>query len=655
MKRFRLIAFAILWPGFLLATPVDSLQQELRKAADDSLRLILLDEISYLTSANNPHQSIEYAHQAVYMAEKLNNSKIKQQALHILGLNHYRLGNYDKTLDYFRQVLRLFEEENDLKGIARLHNNIGIIYDELNQYEKALSYYFKALEVKRQLADSAEVASTLGNIGFAYQKLGLPDKSYDFLMQALKIDIKEGNQEGLIYTYENLGRLYASLNKADSALFFFDKSLKLLEKTGSQYEQAEVLQSIGSIYLKQTLPKHARNAFEDAIRHANIVKAKKVVKDCYKGIAESYKLEQNWQLAYENFKLYESLKDSIFNEENLQKIGDIESNYQIQQREKEIEILRKDARIQELNLSRNEIVSYYLYSGLFLFFLMILFLYQQYNTKSNSNSLLKKRNNEIATRNAEITDSIRYAKTIQEALLPQEATLKAIFPQSFLYCEARDILNGDFLWVHEQGDFVVWAVVDCTGHGVPGALMTILAHNLLNQIVKTNRQLEPARILQELHRSLRHNMQHDLEAQHPHGMDLGICLYGRSSGLLYYAGARRPLYLMEDGELKVYQTANPTVGNTYAQGVEFRQITLQPRAGSCIYMFTDGITDQFGGPQNKKFLHNRLQELIRNMQHQPPEQQKAVLAEGIMAWRREEEQTDDTLMLGICLPGLDLA
>ncbi|AHM59584.1 protein serine/threonine phosphatase [Flammeovirgaceae bacterium 311] len=638
-------------PYWLGATPVDSLQLAFSKATNDSVRLHLLNELTHHTADQNPHLSIEYAHQTIHLAEKLNSTSIKREGIHILGLNHYRLGNYDKTLEYFRQVLRMFEEEHDIKGIARLHNNIGIIYDELNQYEKALSYYHKALEVKRLLGDSSEVASTLSNIGFAYQKMGLPDKAYAYLMQALSIDQSIGNSNGLIYTYENLGRLYDGLNKADSALYFYNKSLSLLEGTGSQYELAAVLQSIGYVYLKQKSTAEARKAFEQAIEQAEKVKAKKVVKDCYKGIAEAYRQEKNWMLAYEYFKEYEDLKDSIFSEENFQKISDIESNYQIQQREKEIELLRKDARIQELNLSRNEMVSYYLYSGLFLFFLMILFLYQQYKTKNNSNTLLKRRNNEIAFRNAEITDSIRYAKTIQEALLPQESVLKQIFPESFLYCEARDILNGDFFWIHEQDDFVVWAVVDCTGHGVPGALMTVLAQNLLSQIVTSKNKIEPAEILAELHISLRHNMQKGLQEELPHGMDLGICLYGRSSGQLMYAGARRPLYVLEDNELKVYQTSNPTVGNTYAQVTDFRQLTLHPKAGSCVYIFTDGITDQFGGPQNKKFLHNRLQELVRSMKGKSMKEQKDILTRGIQDWRQQEEQTDDNLMLGICLPG----
>ncbi|WP_224996540.1 tetratricopeptide repeat protein [Cesiribacter sp. SM1] len=652
MRRLWLLAFVVLFPNWLGATTVDSLQQELSKAISDSVRLRIINELTHHTADQNPHLSIEYAHQTIHLAEKLGNITIKRQGIHVLGLNHYRLGNYDKTLEYFRQVLRMFEEENDLKGIALLHNNIGIIYDELNQFEKALSYYHKALEVKRMLADSSDVASTLSNIGFAYQKMALPEKAYSYLMQALRIDQSIGNSNGLIYTYQNLGRLYDGLDKADSALFFYHKSLKLLEQTGSQYEHAAVLQCIGNVYLKQKLTARARTAFEQAITQAEKVKAKKVVKDCLKGIAESYKQEKNWMLAYEYFKRYEDLKDSIFSEENFRKISDIESNYQIQRREKEIELLRKDARIQELNLSRNEMVSYYLYSGLFLFFLMILFLYQQYKTKNNSNTLLKKRNNEIASRNAEITDSIRYAKTIQEALLPQEKALKQVFPESFLYCEARDILNGDFFWIHEQDEFVVWAVIDCTGHGVPGALMTILAHNMLSQIVTSQKKLEPSEILKELHCSLRRNMQKGLEADLPHGMDLGVCLYGRKSGKLLYAGARRPIYIMEDDELKIYQTSNPTVGNNYAQAADFRQLNLHPKPGSCVYMFTDGITDQFGGPQNKKFLHNRLQELIRSMKGKSMESQMEILSKGILEWRQQEEQTDDNLMLGIRLPAV---
>jgi serine phosphatase RsbU (regulator of sigma subunit)/Tfp pilus assembly protein PilF len=655
MKRICL--FAILLLGTLLsgtllsqASPIDSLQQALKFAPNDSTRLILLDELTYRSAQFNPHLSLEYAHQTIHLAEKLNHRKIKRQGLHALGLNHYRLGNYDKTLDYFRQVLRMFEEDGDQKGIARLHNNIGILYDELSQSEKALSYFYKALEVKRTIGDSSEVASTLSNIGFAYQKLGLPDKAHAYLMQALAIDQHSGNTDGLVYTYQNLGKLYSSLNKPDSALHYYHSSLSLLDKEGSQYEQSEILLNIGTIHLKMQLPAQARRAFEQALANAATINARKVVKDCYHGLAKAYQQEQNWKLSLLYFEQYENLKDSIFNEENIQKISEIESSYLIQRREKEIELLRKDARIQELNLSRNQMISYYLYSGLFLLFLMILFLYQQYKSKNSSNTLLKQHNKEIASRNTEITDSIRYAKTIQEALLPQEKDLISVFPKSFLFCEARDILNGDFFWIHEQNDLVVWAVVDCTGHGVPGALMTILANNLLNQIVKERGIMEPAHILAELNRSLQYNLQKELHEDLPHSMDLGICLWGRRSGQLMYAGSRRSLYMMEEGELKIFQTANPTMGSPSDFELGFRQVTLHPAPGSCLYLFTDGITDQFGGPHNKKFLHNRLQEVLRGFCGKGAYQQKQELAQALADWRRNEEQTDDMLLMGVCLP-----
>ncbi|EMR04817.1 tetratricopeptide repeat protein [Cesiribacter andamanensis] len=650
MKRLCLLAVFVLGTFLSQASPVDSLQKALKFAPNDSVRLLLLDELTHQASQFNPHLSLEYAHQTIHLAEKLNHRKIKRQGLHALGLNHYRLGNYDKTLDYFRQVLRMFEEDGDQKGIARLHNNIGILYDELNQHEKALSYYYKALEVKRTIGDSTDVASTLCNIGFAYQNMGLPDKAHAHLMQALQIDLDADNKEGLIYTYQNLGKLYASLNKNDSALYYYQSSLALLDEHGSEYEQSEVLLSIGNIHLKRNLPRQARQAYEQALSHAIAIRARKVVKDCYHGLAMAYQKEENWRQSLHYFQEFENLKDSIFNEENIQKISEIESSYLVQRREKEIELLRKDARIQELNLSRNQMISYYLYSGLFLLFLMILFLYQQYKSKNSSNTLLKQHNKEIASRNTEITDSIRYAKTIQEALLPQEANLLHVFPKSFLYCEARDILNGDFFWIHEQNDLVVWAVVDCTGHGVPGALMTILANNLLNQIVKERGIMEPAHILAELNRSLQHNLQKDLKEDLPHSMDLGICLYGRNSGQLLFAGSRRSLYTLEGGELKIYQTPNPMIGSPSEYEMGFRQLTLHPAPGSCLYLFTDGITDQFGGPNNKKFLHNRLQEVLRTMCGKGAYQQKEEIARALADWRQQEEQTDDMLLMGICLP-----
>lgn len=629
----------------------DSLQQMLQDPLSDSLRLRVLNELSYHIAESDLSLSLVFAEEGLELAEKLEERNQQRQILLQMGRNHYRLGNYDKTLGYFRQALHMYEEDGDLKGISKMYNNLGILYQDFEQLELSLEYYERSLELKRQFGDSSLLPSTYCNIGLIYLRLNQAEKARPYFKQALAIDYVLNNRHGLVYTYENLGRMYAQMNLSDSALYTYKKSLSLLDEGKGDYERSTILNSIARIYLQNNQPLKALSYLRESMVFGKKINTRIRLKESYQGLAEAYSMLKDYEKAYHFHQQYIALKDSIFSEENLKRIRDIESNYQIKRREKEIELLKKDALISNLNLSRNNVINNFLYSGLCLFSILIVFLYRQYKAKNSSNNLLKIQNHEISARNDHITSSINYARTIQEAILPQENRLLLHYPDSFVICCPRDIVNGDFYWFYPQPDYCLLAVVDCTGHGVPGAFMAVMANSLLNQIVIDHQTHSPARILDELHHKLR-NMLHSEQGFQisKDGLDLVICRLDMNTRTLTYASAKRPVYHLQDGELRIFKGNKTTLGGPLSLVKQnFLEYSFSYKPGSCLYLFTDGLTDQFGEVLNKKFMPSRLKALLVSVQSLPMQQQKKKLHDAIKKWQGNLEQTDDMLMLGIRL------
>ena len=639
--------------GHLLyaANPQDSLQNILKSDISDSTRLRVLNELSFQTSEKNLSLSLEYADEGLKLADQLQDRVQKRQLLHLKALAHYKLGNYDMTLYFFRQVLSMFEQDNDQWGISRMLNNLGILYSDLDQHEMSLKYYEKSLSIKTQLNDSSTIPSTLCNIGFVHLKLKDPEKAKSYFKESLRMDQRMNNKKELAYSHESLGQAYTQEQNYDSALYCFNKSLELLQQEDSRYDQTAVLNRMAEVYLKKDMPEEAIQRLDTAVLFGEKIEARLRLKDSYALLAEAYSLLEDYKEAYHYHQKYIALKDSIFNDENLKKISDIESAYQIQKREKEIELLRKDAQISNLSLSQTQMVSYFLYIGLFVLFFMIVFLYQRNNIKNKSNNILRKRNEEIWLRNQNITSSINYAKTIQEAVLPQENRLAQHFPDSFVISRPRDIVNGDFFWFYPAQDFYLLAVVDCTGHGVPGAFMTLMANSFLNQIIIDNQIHSPALILKQLHLRLRNSLHNEQGFRiSKDGLDLVICKINTNSRNITYASARRPLYYLEAEELSIFRGNKSTLGGPLSQiKDEIKEHEFTYRPGSCLYLFTDGITDQFGKKTNKKFLATRLKKMILRISTLTMRQQKKEIEETINDWQGPSEQTDDMLILGVRL------
>lgn len=256
---------------------------------------------------------------------------------------------------------------------------------------------------------------------------------------------------------------------------------------------------------------------------------------------------------------------------------------------------------------------------------------------------------EIQATNRKITESINYAKRIQGAILPNNDVIRSILPESFIFYKARDVVSGDFPWFTSHGKQVYFAAVDCTGHGVPGALISLIGYFLLNDIVKGRRISEPGAILDALDRSVTKTLRQDIDnSQTKDGMDIALCKIDLENGRVEYAGAHRPLYAVQGGEfIEVKGDKFPIGGGIYKNQTKFSSSALTMRKGDSVFFCSDGFVDQFGGPDNRKFGPKRLRELIMEHHARPMEELYRLFDCEWHEWKGAQKQTDDVLLMGM--------
>lgn len=256
------------------------------------------------------------------------------------------------------------------------------------------------------------------------------------------------------------------------------------------------------------------------------------------------------------------------------------------------------------------------------------------------------------SRRSEVDESIRYASRLQRALLPSENDLRNITKDSFLFSMSRNELSGDFVWCTRSGSKIVLAVADCTGHGIPGALMSVLGLSLLNQVVLEERCYEPSHILRRIDEKMRVTFQHAEENPRDtfDGMDIGLCVVDTALMKLVFSGAMRPCWLILGGELIEIKGSRYPIGGLRLETTrEYASTEINYSKGDQLYLFSDGYSDQFGGKDDKKMTKGRLRQMIEMIKGFPTEDQKVQLQELFLLWKGNQEQTDDVTMLGMKL------
>lgn len=653
----------------------DSLQSLLNTNIPDSSRLKVCMQLLYHYNTSEPSTAILYGEQGLVIARKIQDKSNQVRLLNNLGIAFYGLGNYEKTLDYFLLVLDLEKGLGNINSLARAMNNVGIIYDEIGRLDKSTYYYEESLKIKRSANDSLGISNTMSNLGLVYMKRKMPKKAVDYFRQCYKIDLGLNNKVGLYNSLHNIGLYHKDYGYKDSAVYYIERALLAVPKGEVNFDKTFIIKSLAESYLAVNNLKNAENYFKKAIEVAQEVEALSVLKESYKGLAEIYEQNHLFEKSLEAYKKYKVLTDSLYNQDLNAKVSQLEKNFEIKEKEKEIELLTNKAEITSLQLIRRENSNYFLAILGVMLALVAFVSYNRYQLKSKSHRLLEQKNEEISLQKSEIREnrdeiatqrdnilvqkdaleeasseilkSIWYAQSIQKAILPDLSEIRSAFHEFFMIYMPKSIVSGDFYWFTTKKDKVFFALADCTGHGIPAAFMTVMANDLLNSIVIQQDHNDCATILNLLDEAVMNSLQYK-ENSSTDGLDISLLCFDLKSRQLTFSGAGMDLIVLQEREWKTYKGKRFSIGGfKEKEQKQTENIKIDLKQDAQLYLYSDGYTDQFGGTDDKKFMRKNLRILLEEVKFLPLDEQKIRIEKTILDWKGETEQTDDITFAGI--------
>ncbi len=576
-------------------------------------------------------------------------------------------GNYPEALKNLFASLKIKETMGDKRGIASSYNNIGIIYYNQGNYQEALKNHRASLKIKEEIGDKNGIADSYKNIGNIYYKQGNNPEALKNHLASLHISESLGNKNGIAASLSNAGNVYSDQGNNQEALKNYLASLKIREEIGDKAGVANSCINIGDEFREQKKYKEAYEYLLKAKESAKEIGHKEYLRDTYKSLTLLDSARGNFKGAYENHKLFSLLCDSLDNEETRKKTIQTQMTYDFEKKEavtnaehkKELE--KQQALAEEKSHKQRIVISFVVFGLLLVLVFAVLIFRSLRITKKQKqiievqkekvevqNEEITKQKHLVEEKNHEITSSISYAKRIQRSFLTAPSLIKRHLPDHFILFKPRDVVSGDFYWMHQQGDYSYFCVADCTGHGIPGAFMSLIGMGVLNEIVFSKNILDTNEILNELRRIviLAVNPE-DATVEGKDGMDLVYFRFHIPTKELQYSAANNSFYICRKGELIEYKPDKMPVGSFGEYERPFTQHTIQLEDGDIIYGITDGYADQFGGPKGKKFKYKQFEELLLSISQEPMEIQKQKLDDAIENWKGELEQVDDVTVIGI--------
>ncbi len=596
-------------------------------------------------------KQLEYFEKSLKIKEGIDDKKGLASTLNNVGYAHKLLGNLKKAIEYYDRSLKIKDEIGDKKGTSSSYLNIGSLYESQGEIDKALEYYQKALKIQEELKDLYIKAIALNNIAYIYFQKKEYEKAFDFNFKSLKIRLEIQDQKGIANSYHNIALAYKETGKLDSALTYYQLSLKMKEIQRDLFGIPPTLTNIGYVWYELG---NIQKAKQFGLKSYEIAKKTNITHSMMKAVMllqKIYSKEKNYTKAYELISIYYQLRDSMVNEEN--KKAALKQNIQYEYekkaaadsvvfaKEKEIKEIEISKQKAELKAKRNQ--QYALYGGLILVLLFAGFIFNRFKVSQQQKQVIEKQKLLVEEKNKEITDSIKYAKRIQNAILPPTKLVKEYLPQSFILYKPKDIVAGDFYWMEHKNGKILFAAADCTGHGVPGAMVSVVCNNGLNRSVREHGLIDPAEILNKTREIVIEEFEKSDE-EVKDGMDIALC--SLSGNQLQYAGANNPLWIVRNGEIIETKADKQPIGK-YAEQNPFTTHTFELQPNDSMYIFTDGFHDQFGGDKGKKFKASKMKELILSIQEKNMDEQKNIVNSSFEKWKGDLEQVDDVCIIGV--------
>lgn len=655
---------------------IDSLKVEIEKEDDLEKKVLLLNDLASEFQSIDYKKALKCGVQAYTLSTQIKSSETKIKALvsqsaNNAGGGYLLLDDYENALKYLLIALETAEEIQDTSRMSNAAYNLSIVYDYKGNKSLSVRYLERSINLD-------ELSGNLASAAYGYSSLSAdyffkPDynKGMVYYTKAMDIATRINNEEliGILYENRAVGLKYEG--RFIEALKYHEKSIAIDKKYNNLASLKTNYLNVADLYFEMNKYSDAINYNNKSLKIAIEENSVKTIMKAYSGLADCYEQLGNRTKAYEAIKLYANWKDSLYMQENSSAMAEMQTKYDTEKKEAENTLLIAEKKLDKAKLEKKSVQQKLLLALLGLVMLIVAYVVYSLNQKKKTNKLLNAQNEEIVSKNEiieeknkDITDSINYAQKIQDAILPDEVILKNNF-ESFVYYLPKDIVSGDFYWFKEIGDKFFFSVVDCTGHGVPGAFMSIIGANSLNKIVEDLKIETPGEILDELNKLVNvalgvkeDNKRHIIRD----GMDISICVINKSTNELLYAGANNPLYLLRNSGVSL-DGLKPILNNDKTSFYEIKANKMAIGGGSntnnykthkislekndTIYLFSDGYADQFGGPKGKKFMYKPFKRMFLSIQDKNMEEQTEYIRSVMNDWKGNLEQLDDICIMGI--------
>lgn len=650
-------------------------------------------------------KSIEQYKEALQIQEKIQDLQGIASSLNNIGLAYRMTGQLDSALAIHSKCLTIDEQRKDTSGIAYSLGNIAAVYQIKGDFVKGLDFQFRCLKLLEELKDENAVGSCLANIATVYNKLGnLPssmeynqkalamlektgnkvavghllnnisnlldemkqyEKALEYLQRAIRIREELGDDHGLAVSYINLATLYSKMKKESQAMEYYLLAITLMEKTGDVNGKGVALAQIGNLYLESGKAEKAINNLEKAVEILKKIGNKTQLKDTYRSLAVCNELLSNFKNAYKYHQLYSDVKDTIFNEENSRQTTEMSAKYETEKKEKEILLQRSQIVTKEAENKKQQLFLLLIAAIALAIAVIAVVIFRSLGVTKRQKLVIEKqkhlvdeKNKHIEEKQKEIIDSITYAKRLQEAILPPVKLIKEYLPDSFILYKPKDIVAGDFFWMEScakasdsDGEIVFIAAADCTGHGVPGAMVSVVCSNALNRAVKEFGLSDTGKILDKVTDLVLETFEKS-SSDVKDGMDISLLAFNFSKVSNFekievqWSGANNPLWYFAGNKFKEVKADKQPIGK-YDNRKPFTTHRIECPPGSTFYLFTDGFPDQFGGPKGKKFKYKQLEEILLSGNNLLLNEQENLLDKAFRDWKGDLEQVDDVTVIGI--------
>ncbi len=671
--------------------------------------IFYFEGIAYFQKSNFPEAikqfeiAVENYSQLINKNDSIANSKIYNKFSQLLvsyGLVYTTTGDFNKALDKYYKALAINEKINNTRGMADCLLGIGNLEYHQKDYDKAILTIKKANELYKKANLKKGMANTYNTLGGLYTFKDDFEIAIDYFKKSLVLHQELNNKQGISTAYTNLASVYMNIKEYELAIDYYTKALAIDEELEDYYGSTITRANIAQLYNemgnnkdidKEVRFTHLNNAYafsRKAYDDACILKATPLVNNIAELLIKICKSLGKYEDALNYSSVFIATKDSMFNDEKTRALAEMQTRFETEKQLQQIDSLNNDK-------SKQRIIIFIVLLGFFIILLFSTFLYRLFVQKKNANILLEsqkhqielqnsnlqqaneeissqrdlvvRQNQQLETANNHITDSLRYAQSIQAAILPSEKVLTQISTDFFIMMKPCELVSGDFFWATTFEEFQIFCIADCTGHGVPGAFMSILGITALNDIVARHRVTKPSEILGYLRQSVIDTLnQNNPDQFHKDGLDIALCVFNTKNRELQFAGAGIPLWLVTNEPLQPENDkfdSEPLAFNDYKmyelkadimpvghspRMLPFKNRSIRmPNHKTNLYLSTDGFGDQFGGAKKTKYGVAQLKQFIIQNANTTATKQKQLLELEFEQWKGTGYQIDDVAILGI--------